>query len=363
LCVPAAVLSAIAAAARRGVLFKGGSALEEFGRVTVMAFDKTGTLTEGKLRVTDVVPFGGTEDGLLAFAVALEQHSEHPLARSIVAEGLSRGITPAAVAGVTALPGRGLSGEAGGMTMWAGNRKLLGERQLVLDAEAAVRLLELEQQGRTTVILGADDKVLGLIGLADTVRSGAAGMLRELGDLGIHRTVMLTGDSEAVAAQIGGELGMKPADIHAGLLPGDKVRLVQEIGRQHTIGFLGDGVNDAAALVTADVGLAMGVAGSDAALEAADVALLADDLARLPEALRLARSANSILRQNLLFATGIMLVMVAITLFWHLPLPLAVLGHEGGTLRVVANGLRLLRGEKRSGRASVRRGRIRMTQA
>lgn len=359
--VPAAVLSGIAAAARRGVLFKGGAALEAFGRITVMAFDKTGTLTEGKLRVTDIVPFGRSEQELLTFAVALERHSEHPLASSIVQEGLDRGISPAAIPDVVALPGLGLAGEASGRELWAGNLKMLQSRQAALSASEAAQFEQLEAQGRTTVIFGEGSTVLGLIGLADAIRDGAAGMLRDLAALGIERTVMMTGDSAAVAAEVGAELGMQAADIHAGLLPADKVRLVQDLRAQHAVGFLGDGVNDAAALVVADVGLAMGVAGSDAALEAADVALLADDLSRLPEALQLAQRANRVLRQNLLFATGIMALMVVVTLFWHLPLPLAVLGHEGGTLLVVANGLRLL-GHKGAGRVR-RRGQLRITQA
>src|SRR5690625_835567 len=341
--VPAAVLSAIASAARRGVLFKGGAAMEEFGQVSIMGFDKTGTLTEGRLEVTDVVPFGRSRLELPEFAMTLEQHSEHPVAQGIARLARQAGPTPAALAEATALPGQGLAAAATAGTAWAGNVRLLEDRGVPLASEAARALERLAALARTTVISGLDATVYGLVSLADTIRPGAQEMLQAVRGTGAERVVMLTGDARPVALTVGRELGIPEADIHVALLPEDKVRIVSELRNEGKTAFLGDGVNDAAALVSADVGLALGAASSDVALEAADVAFLADDVGRLPEVYGLARRTNRILRQNLYFATGIMLVMVVLTFTVQLPLPLAVIGHEGGTLLVVANGLRLLR--------------------
>ncbi len=349
--VPAAVLSALAASARMGVLFKGGAALEDFGNARVVALDKTGTLTEGRMAVTDVVPFGLAERELLRLLAGLEAHSEHPIAKSVLAEAKRLGLEPLAAEEVEALPGRGLFGRVSGARYWAGNRKLAATRGLVLTPEVEKALSGLERSGKTVLIVGSD-RVLGLVAVADRVRGSAQETLETLRRQGVERIVMLTGDHRAVAESVGRQLGLDPKDIHADLLPEDKVRLVRELSESGRVAYVGDGVNDAAALAVASVGVAMGAAGSDAAIETADVALLSDDLRRLPDTYRLAQQANRVIRQNLAFALGVMAVMVVVTLFWHLPLPLGVLGHEGGTLLVVANGLRLLRArpsEKRRG--------------
>lgn len=343
--VPAAILSALAAAARQGVLFKGGAALEDFGRATHFAFDKTGTLTEGRMQVTNVIALDGDTEGLIQLAATLEASSEHPLAKSILRYAASLDITPGTASNFTAIPGQGLTAEVNGQPYWAGNRKLLTAQGLLLDIAVQDQLRRLEAAGNTLILLG-DTSVRGIIAIADTVRPSAKGMLARLRQAGAQQFVMLTGDTAAVAHSVAQSLELESADIYATLLPEDKVRLIRKLSAHERTAFVGDGINDAAALASATVGVAMGSAGSDVALEAADVALLSDDLGALPKAYLLAQRANRVIRQNLAFALGIMLVMVVITLFWHLPLPLGVIGHEGGTLLVVANGLRLMIGSK-----------------
>ncbi len=242
---------------------------------------------------------------------------------------------------VKAIPGKGLQGLVNGKAYWAGNRKMLESKQIPLDAADAEKLARLEAEGKTILLFGSD-KVLGVVSIADTVRPEARTALEQLKTSGIQGLVMLTGDHPGVAQAIGSKLGFAKEEIYADLLPEEKLELVKQFAKEGSLAYLGDGVNDAAALAAANVGIAMGVAGSDVAMEAADVALLSDDLTKLPDALALAQKTNRIIKQNLGFALGIMILMVIITLFWHLPLPLGVIGHEGGTLLVVANGLRLL---------------------
>lgn len=339
--VPAAVLSALAAAARHGMLFKGGAALEEFGSVDTIAFDKTGTLTTGIMSVSAVTPFGISEEELLRIAVGLETHSEHPLAQSIVAYAASRSIIGVEVSDVVAIPGKGVRATIKGVMYWAGNRRLLEESGIKLRTEERVVLENLESSGKTTILVASGSELLGCIGIADTIRDTAVEAIALLHSVGIKRVVMLTGDHTSVANSIGTMLGIGSADIYAELLPEDKVAILQTLRNEGKVAFVGDGVNDAAALATAHVGIAIG-GGSDVALEAADVALLSNDLRKLTNALRLAKRTNSIIKQNLIFALGILLLMVSITIFFYLPLPLGVVGHEGGTLLVVLNGLRLL---------------------
>jgi Cd2+/Zn2+-exporting ATPase len=340
--VPAAILSALASAARTGVLFKGGAALEDFGVVKTIAFDKTGTLTEGKMEVTDVVGIYTSKEMVLEIANALETHSEHPLARSIQNYALSLKVAVKEARSVRAVPGKGIVAEIDGVSYWAGNRALLAELGVVVDEKVLVILEKLEQEGKTTILVGTEAKVMGAIGIADKIRESAVKALAMLKKQGVERFVMLTGDTKLVANAVGQKLGLAEADIYGALLPEDKVNLVKELREKNTIAFVGDGVNDAAALATSNVGVAMGVAGTDVAIEAADVALLSDDLERLAYTHSLSQKANQIIKQNLIFAVGIMAVMVVTTVFWYLPLPLGVIGHEGGTLLVVANGLRLL---------------------
>ncbi|HET8986788.1 MAG TPA: heavy metal translocating P-type ATPase [Trueperaceae bacterium] len=357
--VPAAVLAALARAARMGVLFKGGAALEDLGAVETFALDKTGTLTEAKMRVTDVAPFGMPRSELLRLAAAIESDSQHPVAAAVRAAGAEpaageSGAAPLSVSGMTAVPGMGVTALVDGRAYWAGNRKLAGARAAGLEPQVEAELARLEALGRTIVIVGTGDRVLGIIAAADTLRPSARQALSGLRAAGVRRIVMLTGDNAIVAGTVARELGIASSDVYADLLPEQKVERVKELRTAGKVAVLGDGVNDAAAMATATVGIAMGAAGTDAALEAADVALLSNDLARLPDAMKLAREANRVIRQNLTFALGIMAVMVVATLFGDLPLPLAVLGHEGGTILVVMNGLRLLGyGARRSPQAGV----------
>ncbi|MBP9843167.1 MAG: cadmium-translocating P-type ATPase [Candidatus Pacebacteria bacterium] len=341
--VPAAILSAIASAARSGALFKGGAAIEQFGSVDIVAFDKTGTLTHGKMQVTEIVSVSSlSATEVLALATSLETHSEHPVAASIRNYAIEAEVQVKEANNISALIGRGITATIANRSFWAGNRTLMKERGISLDSEAEATIGALESAGMTTVLVGDNTSVLGAIAVADTIRASAQISLEALRKQGVKKFVMLTGDTEAVAKNIAAQVGIAPENVFAGLLPEQKVQIIEELRTQGTVAFIGDGVNDAAALATSHVGVAMGVGGSDVALEAADVALLSDDLTKLAKSHQLSRSTNTIIRQNLFFAVGIMGIMVVTTIFYHLPLPLGVIGHEGGTLIVVANGLRLL---------------------
>nr|WP_199286377.1 heavy metal translocating P-type ATPase [Pseudogemmobacter humi] len=349
--VPAAILSALAAAARGGVLFKGGAALETLADAGIFAFDKTGTLTTGKAGVTQVIAPEG-EDAFLSLIAGLEAQSEHPIADAIRRHAESRGVGRAQVHDVETVPSEGIIGRDSTGPVWAGNPRMArrmgaGLRQPEFAALAGT--------AQTVVWLGRGDRVLGAVSLADRPRATSAAGLAALRAEGVGTITMMTGDHRAVGLRIGAELGIAPQDVHADLLPEDKVRLVGELAGRGRVAFVGDGVNDAAALARADVGIAMGAAGSEVALQAADVALLSDDMGRLAAAHRLARRTRRVIRQNLAFAIGMMVLLVISTLLIALPLPLAVLGHEGGTLLVVLNGLRLLADPIRSDRTGAGR--------
>jgi P-type E1-E2 ATPase len=328
----------LSAAARGGVLFKGGAALEGLAVVRTFAFDKTGTLTTGLAAVTNVVVLDGDEDGFLALVAGLEAQSEHPIAAAIRREAAERGITPAPMRDVRAHPSEGITGQDAEGPIWAGNARMLA----AMGASLPDALVGLADGSETLIVVGRGSRILGAVTVADEPRITAAEAVRDLKAGGRVAILMMTGDRAPVAARIGATLGLAPDEIHAGLLPADKVHLVDQAARLGKVAFIGDGVNDAAALARADVGVAMGVAGSEVALQAADVALMAEDLRKLAAAQRLARRAARVIRQNLTIALGAMVVLVTGSLFFELPLPIAVLGHEGGTLLVVLNGLRLL---------------------
>lgn len=336
--VPAAILSALSAAARGGVLFKGGAALEGLAEVRTFAFDKTGTLTTGLAAVTNVLVLEGEADAFLALTAGLEAQSEHPIAAAIRREVAERGLTPTQVRDVRSYPSEGITGADAEGPVWAGNARMLARTGATLPSAVA----QLADGAETLILVGRGSRVLGAVTVADEPRATSAEALVALKAGGKTDILMMTGDRALVAARIGARLGLAPDEIHAGLLPGDKVTLVDAAAKRGKVAFIGDGVNDAAALARADVGVAMGVAGSEVALQAADVALMADDLRKLAAARRLARRTMRVIRQNLTLALGAMAVLVTGSLFFELPLPLAVLGHEGGTLLVVLNGLRLL---------------------
>ncbi|MBL3610404.1 heavy metal translocating P-type ATPase [Rhodovulum sulfidophilum] len=340
--VPAAILSALSASARGGVLFKGGAALETLARVDSFAFDKTGTLTTGRQEVVELA-CEGDPDIFLARLAGLEAHSEHPIADAIRRAATARGLSPLAVREARAVPGEGMVGVDDEGVLWAGNERLaarMGAKDAPSERPAPVG--DLDRRAQTLVLLGRGARYLGAVTVEDQPRPTARPGLDALRARGIARLAMLTGDRRAVAERIGADLGIAPAEIHAELRPEDKLRIVAELTRSGRVAFVGDGVNDAAALARADIGIAMGAAGSEVALQAADVALLSEDLGRLAAAHALARRTARIIRQNLIFAMGAMAVLVASGILFDLPLPVAVVGHEGGTVLVVLNGLRLL---------------------
>lgn len=337
--VPAAILSALSAAARGGVLFKGGGALERLAEVKHFAFDKTGTLTTGKAEVTRVVALDGAEAEFLRLIAGIEAQSEHPIAGAIRREVARRGLTPAAVAEVTAIPSEGITGRDAQGMLWAGNPRMVAR----MGADHGHQDLQTLAGGAETVVyLGRGDRLIGALAVADQPRDTSARGIAALRAGGVKAVAMMTGDRRPVALRIAERLGLAADEVHADLLPQDKVDLVDRLAKAGRVAFVGDGVNDAAALARADVGIAMGAAGSEVALQAAEVALLSEDMERLAAAHRLARRTMRIIRQNLVFAIGAMVVLVTGGLFFDLPLPLAVVGHEGGTLLVVLNGLRLL---------------------
>jgi len=343
--VPAAILSALSAAARGGVLFKGGAALERLAEVRTFAFDKTGTLTTGRAELTGLRALEDGETHVLALFAGIEAQSEHPIAAALRRAAHARGIAPAAVRDVRAHPSEGITGHDGEGPLWAGNARMAAR----MGAGTDPGLQGMEDGDETLVLLGRGPRLLGAATVADAPRATSAAALQALRKDGVDRLVMMTGDRRPVALRIGAEVGLAPDEIEAGLLPGDKVRLVEGLAARGPVAFVGDGVNDAAALARADVGIAMGAAGSEVALQAADVALMAEDMAQLADARRLARRTARIIRQNLTFALGAMALLVIGGAFFDLPLPLAVLGHEGGTVLVVLNGLRLLADPIRKG--------------
>ena len=338
--VPAAILSALSAAARGGVLFKGGAALEKLAEVRAYAFDKTGTLTTGRAEVTQMVMVDGiTEAVFLAQLAGIEAASEHHIADAVLRHAKALGVEPLALRDVLAWPSEGITGRDDEGGLWAGNQRMLTR----MGAKALPEFEAMRPGAETVVHLGRGARVLGAVTVADAPRTTAAAGIAALRAAGVSEIAMMTGDRRAVALRIAADLGIRPEEVHADLLPEDKVRLVDALAAKGRVAFVGDGVNDAAALARADVGIAMGAAGSEVALQAAEVALLSEDMQRLALAHALARRTARIIRQNLTFAIGAMVVLVVAGLFFALPLPLAVIGHEGGTLLVVLNGLRLLR--------------------
>ncbi|HEY0093000.1 MAG TPA: heavy metal translocating P-type ATPase, partial [Archangium sp.] len=336
---PSAVLSAVAAAARGGVLVKGGIYLELLGGVRAIAFDKTGTLTVGRPKLLTSSPAQGvTREELLGTAAAVEALSAHPLARAVVDAATEQRIQAPAGKDLEAVHGKGIHARIGEEPVSVGSLALFEGDTLPEEISAEVR--KLEEAGQTTMVVRRSGRYLGVLGVADTVRAGAGHVVQTLRKGGIDRMVMLSGDNSRVAKAIASQVGLDGA--HAPLMPADKVTAVRELGKQHSVAMVGDGVNDAPALAAAAVGVAMGGAGSDAALETADVVLMSDDLSKLPFALGLARKATSVMRQNLVIALGVSGVLIIAAVFGLTQISQAVVLHEGSTLLVVANALRLL---------------------
>ena len=334
---PVAMVSAITGAARNGVLIKGGTYVEEVGKVRIFAFDKTGTLTEGNPEVTDVMAFDGGEAEVLRIAASIEARSEHPIAKAIVRYAESRGVERGEVTDFKAIPGRGVIGVLDGREYRIGSKKLFDGK---LNAQLERSIREFESQGKTVVLLGNSEKVIGLIALRDRVRDGAQTVINKLKKLGIS-TVMLTGDNEKTGRAIADLLGI---DIcWAGLLPEDKVRIIEELSKRYGgVAMVGDGINDAPALARADVGIAMGVIGSDIALETADIALMRDDLSRVPYLVELSKTALRVVRENIAASIIVKGAFAVLALVGMITLWLAVgIGDMGLSLAVILNAMRL----------------------
>lgn len=339
---PSVVLSAVAQAARHGVLVKGGAHLESLGTVGAIAFDKTGTLTIGRPQITDVVPSGGaSSDELLQVAVAVERRASHPLASAVLEEAERRGLPRIAADEVTAIAGQGLRAEFEGGEVQVGGRRLFAEADVPLPAEMAEQAVRLEAEGKSVILVRRRGEFLGILAAADQPRPGVEGVLRKLKALGLRASVMLTGDNPHVAGALARRLGID--DFRAELLPQDKLEAVRHLDRQYGgVAMVGDGVNDAPALAHSTVGIAMGAGGSHLALETADVALMADDLGMLPFAVSLGRRARRTIRQNLILSAGVIAGLIPAAVLGLAGIGPAILLHEGSTLLVVSNALRLL---------------------
>jgi Cd2+/Zn2+-exporting ATPase len=347
--VPSAVLSGVARAGRGGVLVKGGGPLENLGTLTAMAFDKTGTLTEGKPRLTDVIAAEGVDEKeLLAVAVAIEHQSDHPLAAAVVRDGTERlaGAAIPKAEAVESITGHGVAGRIDGVIVHIGKPGLFSTAPgAPMPAAVAKAAADLQTAGRTVMVVRSGERYLGAIGLMDTPRQSAKAVIARLRALGISKVVMLSGDNQQVADAVARELGLTEA--RGDMMPEDKVALIKSMReREGKVAMVGDGVNDAPAMANATVGIAMGAAGSDVALETADVALMADDLAHLPFAVGLSRRTSGIIKQNLWVSLGMVAFLVPATIF-GLKIGAAVVFHEGSTLLVVANALRLLAYQER----------------
>jgi len=338
---PVAVVAGLGAAARQGVLIKGGERLERISKVDVVAFDKTGTLTRGRPEVTAVVPFRGDSRTLVAVAAAAEQRSEHHLAAAILAHARAQGIAPAAASDWTLKPGLGAvaRGEAGEILV--GSRRLLQAHGLQLTLAQADTVALHAAAGETVALVAADGQVQGLLGITDPLRPEAEGLIAALKQKGVRRTLLLTGDNRATAERTAQRLGIDA--VRAELLPGDKVAAIREQqAAGQVVAMIGDGVNDAPALAAADVSIAMGASGTQAALEAADIALMGDRLAQVPYAIGLSRRIRSIVQQNVAFAVAVVLLLLAGVVTRNIYLGSGMLIHEASVLLVIVNGMRLL---------------------
>jgi Zn2+/Cd2+-exporting ATPase len=339
---PAAILSAIARAARAGILFKGGLHLEQAARIQVVAMDKTGTLTTGRPGVVEVLAEEGIdEEELFRLAAAAESRSEHPLADAVLRSAKERGIAYPKAQEFTALAGLGGRAVVDGRELYVGAPRLLQHLNITPSEQVAARLSGLYESGLTTMVVVCEGQLLGILGLADTPRTEARVALDHMRKIGVKKIVMLTGDNKRAAASVGEIVGVD--EVYAELLPEDKLKLIKELEAKYgPVAMVGDGVNDAPALAAATIGIAMGGVGSDVAMETADVVLMADELEKIAEAINLARRARSIVLQNLGFAGLVITTLVTLVMVGGMNLPLAVVGHEGSTILVAFNGLRLL---------------------
>ena len=341
---PSAVLSGIARAAKGGVLIKGGKPLEDLGTLRALAFDKTGTLTEGKPKLTDVVLLNGlSNDEFLKKVIALESSSNHPLAKAVVRDGKARMSMVNGIPEATnseAIQGKGIQGNVNGDHIKIGNLELY-ESSGGVPEDVEDKVKELEREGKTVMLIKHNEEFSGILGLMDTPREAAKPTLTKLKKIGIRKMIMLTGDNQAVADAVAEEIGLTHA--HGSLLPEEKVERIKQLKKEENkIAMVGDGVNDAPAMANSTVGIAMGAAGSDVALETADIALMADKLEILPFAIALSRKSQQIVKQNLWISLGVVALLLPATIFGWANIGIAVVFHEGSTIVVVLNALRLL---------------------
>jgi Cd2+/Zn2+-exporting ATPase len=339
---PVSIVSALTAAAKQGVLIKGGGTLERLSAVRCVAFDKTGTLTDGSVTVTDVVGVGGSSaEGVLAVAAALEARSEHPIGRAIVDRAVADGVVIAASDRFRALPGLGAEATVASQPALVGSHRLFEQRHLCTPPLHA-HVEAAEGRGTTAVLVSHAGSALGLISVGHTPRAGGGETLDRLRQAGIERVVLLTGDTPGAAEAISTELRFD--EVHATLMPSDKVARVGALRDRHgVVAMVGDGINDAPALAAADVGIALGAAGADVALETADVALMTDDLSKLPYTFRIGRATLANIRTNVAIAIGLKVAFVGFAVFGFATLWMAVLADTGASVLVTVNSLRLLR--------------------
>jgi Cd2+/Zn2+-exporting ATPase len=346
LATPTAVVAAIGNAAKRGMLVKSGAVIEQVGKVDVVAFDKTGTLTHGQPIVQQIIPLDGYKaDQILSFAASIERGSEHPIGRSIVQAGLERQVQLANVEGFAVLPGYGVTGCVENRQVIIGNRALLGEHNILWAAEVDQQVQQLERQGQTVIPVAVDGTLKGLITLADTPRLEAKQAIAELKRIGIREVIMITGDNPRTAERIARELGIDR--VYAEVLPQDKLQIIRDLQAQgKKVAFVGDGVNDAPALAAAEIGIAMGLAGTDVALETADIGLMADEIERIPQIIGLSRQALGVIRQNVIFSMSMNVLSVVLGGFGIIGPVVGALMHEASALPVLANSARLINTRK-----------------
>jgi Cd2+/Zn2+-exporting ATPase len=348
--IPIALVATLGTAARRGVLIKGGVFVEDLAKVRVVALDKTGTITHGAPEVTDMILLAGSPlaaERVLAAAAGIESRSQHPLARAVLRYAESRGVTPVLITDFRSLTGAGaaarLDSVNGGQEVLIGSPALFERELRVSLGDAAADVSRFQTEGKTVIVVGDARAAWSILAIRDNVRPNAAAAIRALHASGVRTVAMLTGDNERTARAIAREVGID--EVYANLKPEDKARIVRDLtARDGHVAMVGDGVNDAPALAEATVGVAMGAAGTDVALETADVALMADDLDKLVYALRLARRHERVVRQNLVLSVIVIAVLVVGAVLGQLTLPIAVIGHEVSEFVVIASGLRMLRG-------------------
>ncbi|MCM3390294.1 heavy metal translocating P-type ATPase [Ureibacillus chungkukjangi] len=340
---PVAVVTAIGNAAKNGVLIKGGIHLEEAGHLKAIAFDKTGTLTKGIPAVTDVITYGGNEDELMIVTAAIEKGSQHPLASAIIRKAEENGLNMngVSVEEFQSITGKGVKAKVNNQMYYVGSPNLFEELHKTIESNIKENITRMQTEGKTVMVLGTEKEILSLIAVADEMRETSKEVINKLNHIGIE-TVMLTGDNERTAKAIGKQVGV--SDIQADLLPEDKLNFVKKLREKHqSVAMVGDGVNDAPALAAASVGVAMGGAGTDTALETADIALMSDDLSKLPYTIKLSRKALMIIKQNITFSLAIKLLALVLVMPGWLTLWIAIFADMGATLIVTLNSLRLLR--------------------